>query len=307
VHRTPADPVRFRPQPKVLAAFATIYLVWGSTFLAIRIGVRHLPPFLFGGLRFLLAGALLAVVAVAMRERFPRGGREWRLMLVFSLLMITFSNGISTVALQHVPSNQGALLAASSALWIAALGALGPRGHALTVRGSLGLLCGFVGVGLIVWPREAMAAGQVGWQAVILLGSFSWAVGTILYRDAALGVGPVAFNAVMMMFGGSWLVIAGLATGELPRWEWRPGGLLAMLYLALFGSALAYTAYSWLLKRVPADRVATFAYVNPAVATVLGWAILGESLGPLQVAGMVVVLLGVALVTLPSRLAWEKG
>jgi drug/metabolite transporter (DMT)-like permease len=288
---------------KVIAAFATIYLVWGSTFLAIRIGVRHLPPFLFGGLRFLLAGTLLAVVALVMRERFPRSGREWRLMLLFSLLMITFSNGISTVALQYVPSNQGALLAASSALWIAALGALGPKGHALTVRGSLGLLCGFVGVGLIVWPREAMAAGQVGWQALILIGSFSWAVGTILYRDASLAVGPVAFNAVMMLFGGTWLVLAGLATGELPRWEWRPGGLVAMLYLAVFGSALAYTAYSWLLKRVPADRVGTFAYVNPAVATVLGWAILGESLGPLQVAGMVVVLLGVALVTLPGRLA----
>ena len=296
----PADP---RARLKVIAAFATIYLVWGSTFLAIRIGVRHLPPFLFGGLRFLLAGVLLAVVAVAMRERFPRGRREWRLMLLFSLLMITFSNGISTVALQYVPSNQGALLAASSALWIAALGALGPRGHALTVRGSLGLLCGFVGVGLIVWPRGAMASGQVGWQALILIGSFSWAVGTILYRDASLAVGPVAFNAVMMLFGGTWLVLAGLATGELPRWEWRPGGLVAMLYLAVFGSALAYTAYSWLLKRVPADRVGTFAYVNPAVATVLGWAILGESLGPLQVAGMVVVLLGVALVTLPGRLA----
>ena len=168
---------------------------------------------------------------------------------------------------------------------------------------GLGLLCGFVGVGLIVWPRGAMASGQVGWQALILIGSFSWAVGTILYRDASLGVGPVAFNAVMMLFGGSWLVLAGLGTGELPRWGWRPGGLLAMLYLAVFGSALAYTAYSWLLKRVPADRVGTFAYVNPAVATVLGWAILGESLGPLQVAGMVVVLLGVALVTLPSRLA----
>ena len=292
-----------RARLKVIAAFATIYLVWGSTFLAIRIGVRHLPPFLFGGLRFLLAGVLLAVVAIAMRERFPRGRREWRLMLLFSLLMITFSNGISTVALQYVPSNQGALLAASSALWIAALGALGPKGHALTVRGSLGLLCGFAGVGLIVWPREAMAAGELGWQGLILLGSFSWAVGTILYRDASLGVGPVAFNAVMMLFGGSWLVLAGLGTGELPRWGGRPGGLLAMLYLAVFGSALAYTAYSWLLKRVPADRVGTFAYVNPAVATVLGWAILGESLGPLQVAGMVVVLLGVALVTLPSRLA----
>jgi drug/metabolite transporter (DMT)-like permease len=140
----PEDP---RLRHRIIAAFATIYLVWGSTFLAIRIGVRQLPPFLFGGFRFLLAGALLAAVAIVTRERFPRGAREWRLMLLFSLLMITFSNGISTVALQYVPSNQGALLAASSALWIAALGALGPRGHALTVRGSLGLLCGFVGVG----------------------------------------------------------------------------------------------------------------------------------------------------------------
>jgi len=113
---------------------------------------------------------------------------------------------------------------------------------------------------------------------------------------AALAVGG-------WLLGGAWLVLAGLGTGELPHWHWSPRGLLAMTYLAVFGSALAYTAYSWLLKRVPADRVSTFAYVNPAVATVLGWAVLGEALGPLQVAGMFVVLLGVALVTLPGRLA----
>lgn len=297
---TPEEP---NLKPRIVAAFATIYLVWGSTFLAIRVGVRQLPPLLFGGLRFLLAGLLLLVVALLLRERFPRGAREWRLMLLFSLLMITFSNGISTVALQHVASNQGALLAASSALWIAALGALGPRGHALTVRSSLGLLCGFAGVALLLWPRGPVSFGHLGWQGLILIGSFSWAVGTILYRDSAPAFGPVAFNAVMMLLGGSWLLLGGLATGELPRWEWRPGGVAAMVYLAVFGSALAYTAYSWLLKRVPADRVATFAYVNPAVAAVLGWAVLGESLAVLQLAGMLVVLLGVALVTLPGRLA----
>jgi drug/metabolite transporter (DMT)-like permease len=296
----PEDP---RVRVRIVAAFATIYLVWGSTFLAIRIGVRQLPPLLFAGGRFLLAGTLLTLVALALRERFPRGGREWRLMVLFSLLMITFSNGVSTFALQHIPSNEGALLSAGSALWITALGALGPKGHALTARGSLGLLLGFAGVALIVWPREATPSGYIGWQALILFGSFSWAVGTILYRDAALSIGPVAFNAVMMLFGGTWLTFAGLASGELPRWQWRPGGIAAMTYLAVFGSALAYTAYSWLLKRVPADRVSTFAYVNPAVATVLGWAALGEALGPLQIAGMVVVLLGVALVTLPSKLA----
>jgi drug/metabolite transporter (DMT)-like permease len=291
----PEDP---RLALKIVAAFATIYLVWGSTFLAIRIGVQQLPPLLFGGLRFLLAGSLLAVVALALRERFPRRALEWRWLVLFSLLMITFSNGMGTVALQYVPSNEGALLAASSAIWIAVLGALGPRGHALTVRGVLGVLLGCVGVLLIVWPRGAQPAGHLGWQALIVVSNLSWAVGTILYRDSALAVGPIAFNAVMMLLGGTWLVLGGLATGELPRWEWRAGGITALVYLAVFGSALAYTAYSWLLKRVPADRVGTFAYVNPAVATALGWAVLGESLSPLQVAGMVVVLLGVALVTL---------
>jgi len=295
---SPIPPSAPSPRLQIAAAFAVIYFVWGSTFLVIRLGVRQLPPLLFAGGRFLMAGTLLAGIALALRQRFPSTGREWRLMLTFSVLMITFSNGLSTVALQHVPSNEGALLAASAALWIAALGSFGPGGHALTARGGLGLLCGLVGVVLIVWPREAVPSGHLGWQALVLVSSLSWAIGTVLYRDAALDVGPIAFNAVMMLLGGSWLLLAGLATGEPQRWQWSAGGVAAMLYLAMFGSALAYTAYSWLLKRVPADRVGTFAYVNPAVATVLGWAILGEALGPLQVAGTAVVLLGVVLVTL---------
>lgn len=296
----PADP---RLRLRIIAAFAAIYLVWGSTFLVIRLGVRELPPFLFAGGRFLLAGALLTVVAKALGERFPRGPREWRPLLMFSVLMITFSNGVSTYALQHVASNEAALLASSSALWIAALGAIGPKGHALTVRGSLGLLLGFVGVALIVWPRGATPSGHFVWQALLLVGSFSWAAGSILYRDVALPVGPVAFNAVMMLMGGTWLALAGVARGEPAAWRWHGGGLAAMAYLAVFGSAIAYTAYSWLLKRVPADRVGTFAYVNPAIAAVLGWVVLGEALGAAQVAGTIVVLLGVALVTLPGRLA----
>lgn len=295
------------PEPrlrlKIAAAYATIYLVWGSTFLAIRLGVRSLPPMLFAGSRFLLAGTLLAVAGSLLRERFPRDAREWRYMLLFSLLMITFSNGMSTIALRHIPSNEGALLAAGSALWIAGLGALGPKGHDLSVRSILGVLLGLVGVALLVWPREAAPSGHLGWQTLMLVSSFSWALGTVLYRNAALPVGPVAFNAVLMLLGGTWLLLGGFATGELPRWQWEAAGLLAMVYLAVFGSALAYTAYTWLLKHSPVDRVSTFAYVNPAVATVLGWGVLGEALAPAQMAGMVVVLLAVALVTLPSRLS----
>lgn len=296
----PVDP---RLRMKIIAAYAVIYLVWGSTFLAIRLGVRELPPMMFGGLRFLLAGALLCALALWWSDRFPRTSREWRYMLLFSLLMITFSNGISTIALVHIPSNEGALLSAGSALWIALLGALGPRGHELTVRGTIGLLLGLAGVALLVWPREATPSGHIGWQAVVLLSSLAWAVGTVLFRNAQLPVGPVAFNAVMMLLGGTWLLGAGLASGELPRWHWHAGGIAAMVYLAVLGSALAYTSYSWLLKHSPADRVGTFAFVNPAVAAVLGWAVLDEALAPTQVAGMLVVLLGVALVTLRARVA----
>ncbi len=283
---------------RILAAYATIYLVWGSTFLVVRLGVRALPPMLFAGGRFLFAGALLGTVAALLRERFPRTGLEWRYIVAFSILMIACSSGVTTIALKHLPSNEGALLSAGSALWIAWLGALGPKGHKLTLRGNLGLLVGLVGVALLVWPRSATPSGHFGWQSLVLVGSLSWAIGTVLYRNAALPVGPVAFNAVMMLLGGTWLLLAGAAAGELPEWRWQAGGLAAMAYLAVFGSALAYTAYTWLLRHSPADRVGTFAYVNPAIAAVLGWAVLGEALEPTQLAGMLVVLLGVALVTL---------
>jgi drug/metabolite transporter (DMT)-like permease len=283
---------------RIHAAYATIYLVWGSTFLVMRLGVRTLPPMLFAGGRFLFAGALLAAIAVPLHERFPRTRVEWRYVFAFSLLMIACSSGLTTIALKHLPSNEGALLSAGSALWIAWLGALGPKGHKLTLRGNLGLLLGLAGVALLVWPRGAAMSGHFGWQSLVLAGSLSWAIGTVLYRNAALPVGPVAFNAVVMLLGGTWLLLAGAATGEIPGWRWEAGGLAAMAYLAVLGSALAYTAYTWLLRHSPADRVGTFAYVNPAIAAVLGWAVLDEALATTQVAGMVVVLLGVALVTL---------
>ena len=294
------DPARGDPRLRlrIVAAYAAIYLIWGSTFLVVRLGVLELPPLLFAGGRFVFAGALLTALALLLRERFPRGAREWRYLLLFSLLLIAVSNGASTIALRHVPSNEGALLAAGTALWIAGLGAIGPRGHSLGARSLLGLGLGIAGVVLLLWPRETAPAGHFGWQSLVLLGGLMWAIGTILYRDAALPVGPVAFNAVVMLLGGTWLTLGGIVAGELPQWHWHAGGLLAMTYLAVLGSAVAYTAYTWLLRHSPADRVGTFAYVNPAIAALLGWALLGEALAPAQIAGMLVVLAGVALVTL---------
>ena len=288
---------------KLLAAFGVIYFVWGSTFFATRLGVRDLPPLLFAAGRSLLASGLLLVLALLFKDRFPHTAREWRYMALLGLLMITFSNGLSTVAIKHIASNEAALLSASLALWMAGLGAIGPRGHPLTVRSTIGLLLGLAGVALLVWPRESRPPGHLGWQLLVIAGGLSWSVGTILYRDALLAVGPIAFNSMIMLCGAGGLLIGGLACGELPQWHLELRGMTAMVYLALFGSALAYTAYSWLIRHARTDRVATFAYVNPAIATVLGWALLGEALGPRQIAGTLVILLAVALVTLPSRVA----
>ena len=174
---------------KIIAAFAVIYLVWGSTFLAIRIGVQELPPLLFAAGRFAIAGGLLAAVAFAVGERFPRTRREWLHAGLFSILMIPLSNGLSTVAIRHVPSNEAALLAAGSAFWLAGLGAIGPRGHTLTSRSILGLLLGLAGVALLVWPQGGAAPGHLGWRALLLGSSLNFAIASIVYRDAQLAVG----------------------------------------------------------------------------------------------------------------------
>ncbi len=298
---TDAASAESRHRLRTIASFATIYVFWGSTFLATRLGVRDLPPLLFSAARSYLASILLFGLAVAMKDRFPRTAREWGYMVLLGLLMIAISNGCSTTAIKHIPSNEAALLTASLALWMAALGAIGPKGHDLPTRSIVGLLLGLGGVALLVWPKDTSPSGHLAWQLLVLAGGFSWAVGSILYRDAHLAIGPIAFNAVLMFFGATGSFAGGAALGQLPQWHWEPRGVLALLYLAVFGSCLSYTAYAWLMKNARTDRVATFAYVNPAIATVLGWVVLGETLGGLQIAGTLVILFSVALVTLPSR------
>jgi drug/metabolite transporter (DMT)-like permease len=288
---------------RLYVSFIIVYVVWGSSFLAGHIGVQSLPPLLFSAGRSLIAGALLLSIAFYRRERMPRTRRDWQLMAFFALTMILFSNGPAISALQHLPSNEVALLNSSIALWTCSLGTLGPRGQPLRFRSWVGLLLGFAGVALLVWRGELRLDSHLGWQIVVVLGALSWAIGTIVYRNTSLRLSPVAFNGVLMMLGALLLFLGGSVTGELADWKWDATGMWAMVYLAIFASALTYTAYAWLIKNARTDRVATFAYVNPAIATLLGWVVLGESLSPPQLLGMLVILAGVALVTLPSRIA----
>jgi drug/metabolite transporter (DMT)-like permease len=290
---------RFRA--RLYACFALVYLVWGSSFLVGRVGVANLPPLLFASLRSLIGGVLLLGLALYRGNRLPATPREWQQILFFSLVLIALSSGSSTFALKYIPSNEVALLNASMALWIAGLGTLGPKGQQLSVPSQVGLLLGFAGVALLVWPREMRITPHVGWQLLVLAAAFVWASGTIVYRNTTLLIGPIAFNAMIMLVGGVLLGIAGIATGELPDWHWEWRGMVSIVFLAVFASAITYTAFTWLMKNARTDRVATFAYVNPAIATVLGWIVLGEALTPQQMLGMLVVLGGVVLVTMPSR------
>ena len=286
---------------RLYACFALVYLVWGSSFLVGRIGVTDLPPLLFTSLRSLIAGTLLLGLALYRGNRLPDSRHEWRQIFFFALVLIAFSSGSATFALKYIASNEVALLNASMALWIAGLGTLGPKGQPLSVPSLIGLALGFVGVALLVWPAEMRLTPHVGWQLLVLAAAAVWASGTIVYRNSVLQLGPIAFNAMIMLVGGLMLGAAGVVTGELPDWHWEWRGMSAIVFLAVFASAITYTAFTWLMKNARTDRVATFAYVNPAIATVLGWLVLGESLTPQQMLGMLVVLGGVVLVTMPHR------
>jgi len=286
---------------RLYACFALVYLVWGSSFLVARVGVTDLPPLLFAALRSLIGGSLLLAFALHRGSRLPTTAREWQQIFFFSLVLIAFSSGSSTFALKYIASNEVALLNASMALWIAGLGTLGAQGQKLTVPSTIGLCIGFVGVAVLVWPAEAQLTRHIGWQLLVLAAAAVWAGGTVLYRNSALGIGTIAFNAMIMLVGGVVLGLAGVASGELPQWHWELRGMLAILFLAVFTSALTYSAFTWLMKNARTDHVATFAYVNPAIATVLGWLVLGETLTPQQMLGMLVVLGGVVLVTMPHR------
>jgi drug/metabolite transporter (DMT)-like permease len=286
---------------RLYACFALVYLVWGSSFLVVRVGVTDLPPLLFAALRSLIGGSLLLALAMHRDDRLPCAAREWPQIAFFALVLIAFSSGSSTYALKHIASNEVALLNASMALWITGLGTLGAKGQQLSVPSLVGLCIGFVGVALLVWPAEQGLTPHVGWQLLVLFSAFVWAGGTIVYRNSSLLIGTIAFNAMIMLVGSAMLGAAGIAAGELPRWHWEWRGMFAILFLGVFASALTYSAFTWLMKNARTDHVSTFAYVNPAIATALGWLVLGESLSPQQMLGMLVVLGGVVLVTLPRR------
>lgn len=290
---------------KLIVCFAIVYLVWGSSYLAASVGVHSLPPFLFGGIRFFAAGVLLTLIALALGRRFTLDAIELRHLFIVGVGNVLIANGCTNWAMQSVASNQTALLNASAALWIALLATRGLRAHALDRRTVAGLVIGFAGTALIIWPAGGVAVdwreNHLGAQLLILFAVFSWSASTVYIRNSHSKLDVLSFTGLQMLVGGCMLTLLGFATGEGAEWQWSRSGLIAMGYLIIASSCLAYTAFAWLAKNTTPAMVGTYGYVNPAIAAVLGWWLLDETLGWPQLAGMAVMLAGVALVSWPVR------
>ena len=289
----------------LITAFAVVYVVWGSTYLAIRIAVQELPPGLLAGVRFLIAGLVLGALALARGQALPRSGAEWGTTAILAVAFIVLGNGVVTWDEQWVPSNQAALIIASSALFTAWFGTFGRRGVPLSTATKLGLFAGLVGTGLMVWPEGAAGdapGGDLLWPKVaIVLSTLAWSWGVMYSRNATVTMKPLMFAACQMLIGGGLLTLMGIASGELARWTWTAPGIGGLLYLTVFGSCIAYATYMWLLNHTTPARLGTVAYVNPAIATLLGWWVLDETLSRPQVGGMAVILASVAWVTISAR------
>jgi len=281
----------------ITIALAIVYLVWGSSYLATKIMVTDEPPLVAAGLRFGLAGLLLLTFAWWRSGPPVLTRTELRHVVVMGLLAVLLANACHVIAMQHVQSNTAALLNATPALWIAWLGTFGHRGSHLSRTARIGLLVGLVGVLLVLAPKGGFHLAGLGWELLILLGCLSWSLSTIYYRNAGSANPPVMFTALQMLAGSLGLLASAWISGEPFDIHWTGRGLAAFAWLVVMSGCVGYTAYIWLATHTTPVVVGSYGYVNPAVAAVVGWLVLNETLAWTQIAGMLVILVGVALAT----------
>jgi drug/metabolite transporter (DMT)-like permease len=285
---------------RALVAYLLVCTVWGSTYLAIRVGVMHLPPMLFAGIRFVIAGLLLAGIVLATGDRLPRSLRDWKVLAVTGLFLLLGGNAVVVWAEQHVESGAASVFVAAVPLWAAFFDALWPGGTTVfTWRVGVGLALGFLGSALLagVTPSQLLSADMAG-PGALTLASASWALGTVYSKRNPTDTSPYAASAVQMLAGGLVITLLGLVLGEAGQWRWSSAGIGALAYLVVFGSIVGFTAYAYALRHASATVVGTYAYVNPVVAVLLGWLILRESITGRTIAAMVLILGAVLMIQL---------
>jgi drug/metabolite transporter (DMT)-like permease len=289
------------PKWKTLLAFAIIYFVWGSTFFAIRVGVREVPPFLLAAMRFSVAGLILYAWMIARGERSPTG-RQWRSAFLLAILIFVFDYGLLFWAEQRVPSGMAAVMLATIPVYMALSEIIFLRTQKLTVRLAVALLIGVGGVAVLV-SRSLNVGGapidRLGAVALLVAG-ISWSAAATLTRKLPLPPSKVMSSGVQMLAGGVMLALTAATLGEFRNFQpsvVSRAAWLSLVYLIIFGSIVAFTAYVWLIHHESPTKVGTYAYVNPVVAVVIGYFLGGEPLDLRTILGTAFVLISVVVIT----------
>jgi drug/metabolite transporter (DMT)-like permease len=287
---------------KTLLAFGIIYFVWGSTFLAIRVGVREVPPLILAAMRFFVAGVVLYGFMMARGERSP-SPREWRSASLLGIIIFVFDYGLLFWAEQRVPSGIAAVMLATIPVFMALSEIVFLRTQRLTARLVLALLIGIGGVAVLMSRSLSLGGAPIDSVGAVALifASMSWSVASAITRKLPLPPSKVMSSGAQMLAGGVFLAIAAGALGEFRNfhpWNVSRGAWLSLLYLIVAGSIIGFTAYVWLIHHESPTKVGTYAYVNPIVAVLVGYFLGGEALGPRTILGTLFVLISVVVITL---------
>ena len=267
---------------KALAAYLVVCVVWGATFLAMRVGVRSLPPLPLAGSRYLLSGTVLLAGALARGVPLPRRPADWLTLAAVGFFLLASGNTFVVWAEQYTPSGVASLFIVTVALWMAVFDALlpGGSGAGLSWRVVVGLLVGLAGTAILVGAApHALTRLDLRGPLALTGASASWGFGSVLYNRRHPAASPYVGAAIEMLVGGIVVTLAGLAVGEARDVHLTLAGLASLGYLVVFGSLVGYTSYHYALEHAPASVVGTYAYVNPVIAVLLGWAVLGEHVG----------------------------
>ena len=297
---TPAH-IAKQNQTRIFVAFAAVYVIWGSTYLFIRFAIDTIPPFILGTWRYAIAGG--ALYAFALMRKAPRPTRaELQIAIITGLLMPGMGNGGVIWAEQTVSSSLVALIVSMVPIWIVLIDWLRPSGRRPRPMMFLGLTLGFLGMIILIGPSSLIGQGTVPISGLLVLfvGSVGWSIGTLLTRKKRAGGSPILFSAIQMLSAGAGFGIASLLFGEYSTFsvaQISTRSWLSVAFLVVAGSIIAYTAYVYLLKHTSAAKAATYAYVNPVIAVILGWLFANEPIGARTLVAAAVLLAGVAIIT----------
>lgn len=289
-----------QPLLKLIAAFAAVYIIWGSTYLAIHFAIQTIPPFLMAGVRFIIAGLFLLLLAVS-RNKISITKQHWKSGFILGGFLLLGGNGGVVFAQQYISSGLTALLVSTVPIWIVLLMWILPGGIRPKLKTIFGVLLGFSGLFLLIdiTPKNVSLADSLIGSFSVLLGACSWAFGSLYSRKAPLPNSKFASVAVQMLGGGILLLILSFVTGEWMRFsitEVTLDSFLALLYLIFIGAIIGYTAYIWLLSAAGPEKASTYAYVNPVVAVFLGWFFAGEIISLNIIIGASIILTAVAMI-----------